>query len=65
VLFITEIKSKSLQTQLNSIYYTELDVSTYFRSSSGSQFAGRNINIYIPFSERVESTNSEPEDDLK
>ena len=36
--FPKEIKSKSLQTQLNSIYYTELQVSTYFRSSSGSQF---------------------------
>jgi hypothetical protein len=24
VLFITELKSKSVQTQLNSIYYTEL-----------------------------------------
>jgi hypothetical protein len=33
-----EIKLKSVQTQLNSIYYTELHVLTYFRSFSGSQF---------------------------
>jgi hypothetical protein len=43
VLFITEIKSKSIQTQLNSIYYTKLHVSTYFRSSSGSQFVLKHI----------------------
>jgi hypothetical protein len=33
-----EIKSKSAQTQLNSVYCTELHVSTYLRSLSGSQF---------------------------
>jgi hypothetical protein len=38
VLFIIQIKRKSVRTQLNSVYYTELNVSTYFRSSSGSQF---------------------------
>jgi hypothetical protein len=36
VLFITEIKIKSVQTQPSFIYYTEQHVSTYFRSSSGS-----------------------------
>ena len=29
MLFITEIKSKSVRTQLSFIYYTELHVSTY------------------------------------
>jgi hypothetical protein len=48
-IVIVEIKSKSVQRLLNSIHYTELHVSTYFRSSSGSQFLfitylGRNIN---------------------
>ena len=38
VLFITEIKSECVQTKLNFIYCAELHVSTYFRSSSGSQF---------------------------
>jgi len=32
-----EIKSLSVQTQLGSIYYTELHVSTYLRLSSRSQ----------------------------
>ena len=31
VLCITEIKSKSVQTELNFIYYAELRVSAYFR----------------------------------
>jgi hypothetical protein len=33
-----KIQSISVQTQLDSIYYIELHVSTYLRSSSGSQF---------------------------
>ena len=32
-----KIKPISVQTQINSIYYIELHVSTYLRSSSGSQ----------------------------
>jgi hypothetical protein len=38
VMFITEIQSKSIQTQLNFISYAQLHVSTYFRSASVSQF---------------------------
>jgi len=34
----TNIKLMSVTTHLNSIYYTELHVSTYVRSTSGSQF---------------------------
>jgi hypothetical protein len=39
VLLLTaqKIKSISVKTQLNSIYYIELHVSTYLRLSSGSQ----------------------------
>jgi hypothetical protein len=43
----TEIKSISVQTQLNSIYYTELHVSTYFRSSSGSQLVFKTYIHYV------------------
>jgi hypothetical protein len=35
LLSIIQIRSTSNQTQLNDIYFTELHVSTYFRSSSG------------------------------
>jgi hypothetical protein len=35
---ITKIMPISVEPQLNSIYFIELHVSTYFRSSSGSQF---------------------------
>jgi hypothetical protein len=38
LVFMTEFKSKSAQTQPNSVYCAELRVSTYPRSSSGSQF---------------------------
>jgi hypothetical protein len=34
LLIVHQIKSISVQTQLNSIYYIELYVSTYLRSSS-------------------------------
>ena len=37
LLIVEKIKSVSVQTQLNSIYYIKLHVSTYLRSSSGSQ----------------------------
>jgi hypothetical protein len=37
LLRIPKIQSISVQTQHNSIYYIELHVSTYLRSSSGSQ----------------------------
>jgi hypothetical protein len=48
------IKSKSAQTQLNSIYCTELHVSSYFISSSVSQFVfktylGRNMTCKTYF----------------
>jgi hypothetical protein len=36
-LFIIEIKSKSVSNTTNSIYYTELHVSAYFRPTSVSQ----------------------------
>jgi hypothetical protein len=44
-----KIKSVSVQTQLNSIYYIELHVSTYLRSSSGSQLVLKHAEeeIYI------------------
>jgi hypothetical protein len=38
VLFMTEIKTKSVKTQLSSICYTEQYVSAHFRSSPGLQF---------------------------
>jgi hypothetical protein len=47
---LTEIKSKSVHTQVNFIYYTELRVSTYLRSSSGSQFVFKTYwrrNIFL------------------
>jgi hypothetical protein len=53
---LQNIKSKPVQTQINSIYYTELHVSTYFRSSSVSQFV---FEIFLW------NTNCEPDDDLK
>jgi hypothetical protein len=37
LLIVKNIKSVSVRTQLNYIYYTELHVSTYLRLSSGSQ----------------------------
>jgi hypothetical protein len=40
VLFITEIKPKSVLTKSNFIYYTEQDV-----SSSASQFVFKNIEV--------------------
>jgi hypothetical protein len=36
-IYCTEISSLSNKTQLNFIYYIELHVSIYLRSSSGSQ----------------------------
>jgi hypothetical protein len=65
---VVEIKLKSVPTQLNFPYYTELRVSTYFRSSSGLLFVfktyrGTNIT-YVPSSIYL-NTNCEPEDDLK
>jgi hypothetical protein len=52
VVNTTRIKSISVQTQLNSIYYIVLHVSTYLRSSSGSQLvfktcSGSTHNIYF------------------
>jgi hypothetical protein len=46
-----KIKSLSAQTQLNSIYYTELHVSTYLRSSSCSQLVLKHTEeeIYIMY----------------
>jgi hypothetical protein len=67
-LFITDIKSKSAQTEPNSINYTELHVSTYLRSSSCSQFV---FKMYEYFKHKILkyinilNTNCEPEDDLK
>jgi hypothetical protein len=70
-------KPKYVLTQLNSVYFIELQVSTHLRSSSGSKlvfitylartYTVRVIvylhNIYIP-SIRFK-TNCEPEDDLR
>jgi hypothetical protein len=51
----TKIKSISVQKQLNSMYYIELHVLTYLRSSSGSQLLFKHIEVlyscnpYKPF----------------
>jgi hypothetical protein len=44
-----KIKSVSVQTQLNSIYYIELHDSTYLRSSSGTHLVLKHTEeeIYI------------------
>jgi hypothetical protein len=53
LLIVQKIKSISVQTQLNSIYYTELHVSIYLRPSSNSKlvfktYRGRNIHYVGP-----------------
>jgi hypothetical protein len=46
------ITSVCVQTKIDSIYYTELHVSTYFHSSSGSQlvfktYKGRTVDLRV------------------
>jgi hypothetical protein len=51
-LYVKEVQSKFVQTQPKFIYCTELNVSPYFTSSSGSQFVFKHtkggIFILIP-----------------
>jgi hypothetical protein len=46
-VFYNRNPAKSVQRQRNSIYYTELHVSTYFKSSSSSQFVLKYIEERI------------------
>ena len=43
VLLIIEIKSKSIQTKLNSIHYTELHVSTYLGHLQFNNFCLKHV----------------------